>query len=249
MNKNDFKKELSHSITNNKKHLNVCGFINTNGEIYPLGTDTKVLSSVFELFIRPILKDFASKNGFILEEATVQNVYPDFTLINPTIVGAPNKIAIDVKTTYVNKSGSKFKYTLGGYTSFIRFPDKNIAHNFNEYSEHWVIGFVYTRLAKNKSAVFDIYNINDIDKIPLAYEDVDFFVEEKWKIAGDSAGSGNTTNIGSISADISFFKNPIPIFSDENEFLSYWRNYQKTKSERDLSFSNINGFRDWKNSI
>lgn len=247
MNKYSFKKTLTDSIKNKIDHLSVCGFINTKGEIYPLGTDTKVLSSVFELFVRPILKEFCKQNNLILEEATTQNIYPDFTLINPKIKSHSNKIAIDVKTTYINAPGNRIRYTLGGYTSFIRTPTKNISYHFDEYYEHWVIGFVYTRLAKNKSAPFDIYNFQSISDIPLAYNNVNFFVEEKWKIAGDSAGSGNTTNIGSISSsDIDSFKNPSPIFKSESEFLEYWRNYEKRRQDREKSYSNIDEFRSWK---
>lgn len=56
----------------------------------------------------------------------------------------------------------------------------------------------------------------------------DFFIAEKWKIASDKGGSGNTANIGSIN-DIEDIKNEKGMFSKlgENWFDDYWMNYNK----------------------
>lgn len=246
MNKAAFKAKLEAKLNEADNDFSICGLVNKNGEVYPLGTDTKVLSTLFELFVRPIILELAKENNLIVEEPLAQNHYPDFTLTDPK-KASPNRIAIDVKTTYINKTGEKFGYTLGGYTSFIRNPTKNIVHNFNEYESHWVIGFVYTRVATRKSASAEIFSMDDIEKIPLAYKDVEWFVAEKWQIAGSSAGSGNTTNIGSISSDISGFKKPNPIFSNEEEFLDYWRNYETTAEKRKNTFHNLSTYKNWKN--
>lgn len=245
MNKNLFKEKLEAKLTAADSDFSICGLVNKDGDIFPLGTDTKVLSTLFELFVRPILVEFAKENNLDFSEASVQNCYPDFTLTDSS-KSQPNRIAIDVKTTYVKQTGKKFKYTLGGYTSFIRNPTKNIAHPFDEYESHWVIGFVYTRVATRKSADAKVYSLADVEKIPLAYKDVEWFVEEKWKLSGDSAGSGNTTNIGSVNENIEWFKKPEPIFKDEEEFLDFWRHYGKTKKEREKSFKNLDEFRSWK---
>ena len=57
---------------------------------------------------------------------------------------------------------------------------------------------------------------------------IQFFVVEKWKIASDRSGSGNTANIGSIRNidDILAGKG---VFSKlgENWFDDYWMNYGK----------------------
>ena len=42
-----------------------------------------------------------------------------------------------------------------------------------------------------------IYNINDLTAITSVIKNLKFFVQEKWKIATDRPGSGNTKNIGS----------------------------------------------------
>ncbi len=58
--------------------------------------------------------------------------------------------------------------------------------------------------------------------------DFQFFVAEKWKIASDKSGSGNTANIGSIN-NIKDIINGNGMFSKLGEtwFDDYWMNYKK----------------------
>lgn len=132
-------------------------------------------------------------------EPESQNHYPDFTLLKGR--ADREEIAIDVKTTY-RKPNRTFWYTLGGYTSFIREGNerKNIVFPFTDYESHWIIGFVYDRVATKKSAAAHIFTVDDIGRISLPFSNVEFFVQEKWRVSSDRAGSGNTTNIGSITA-------------------------------------------------
>jgi len=46
--------------------------------------------------------------------------------------------------------------------------------------------------------------VSELHSISSVVKDFQFFVAEKWRIAGDKSGSGNTANIGSINniADI-----------------------------------------------
>jgi len=113
---------------------------------------------------------------------------------------------------------------------------------FDEYSEHWVIGFIYNRVAEKKAGAEHSYSISDLLDIPLPFENVDVFVQEKWRISSDRAGSGNTTNIGSINGTLEDFEEGRGPFESEEEFLEYWRSYGRTKSDR-TDFSNIDGFR------
>lgn len=242
----DIKKSFEALLEEFAPSYNVCGIVSTQGDVYPLGSDTKVLSTVFELFSRPIIKKFADDNGFDVVEPAVQNHYPDFTLVDKN---NPNKkIAIDVKTTYISAVNKKFKFTLGGYTSFIRNNTKNIVFPFDQYQEHWVLGYVYTRVANKKAGGEEIFSIEDITKIPLPYKEVNTFFQEKWKISGDKAGSGNTTNIGSINGTLNDFKTGTSLFISEEEFLDYWRNYERTANERMHAFSNISEYRVWRNN-
>ena len=112
----------------------VCGIIDRRGRIYPLSSDTKVLSTIFENIARQAVVSFARRRGLTLYEANKQNYYPDFTLA--TNEDDQKKIAIDVKTTYIERAGDRFSFTLGSYTSFLRNGNKNITFQFTQYTQH-----------------------------------------------------------------------------------------------------------------
>ncbi len=228
-----------------KAHYEVCGLIDRKGRVYPLGADTKVLSTAFELIVRPLVYQVAKKHDLRVVEPKVQNHYPDFTLLRDE--RDKSKIAVDVKTTYRGQSG-RFGFTLGGYTSFIKEGNerKNIVFPFNEYSFHCVIGFVYDRLVSKKSAAVHTYPLKELSNIPLPFGNVEAFVQEKWRIASDRAGSGNTTNIGSIEGTLDDFVNGKGLFASEKEFLEYWRGYKKTSQLRDGFYDNVSKFRSQK---
>lgn len=121
-----------------RDNYEICEIVDRARSVYPLDSDTKVLSTVFELITRPAIYAAAQILGYKIIEPTVQNHYPDFTLLHHC--GDNKKIAIDVKTTYRRKGKNTFSYTLGGYTSFIRIGNeqKNIVFPFNEYARHLV---------------------------------------------------------------------------------------------------------------
>ena len=55
-----------------------------------------------------------------------------------------------------------------------------------------------------------------------------FFAEEKWKIASDKSGSGNTANIGSIqNIDDILAGNGVFAKAGEELFDDYWANFGK----------------------
>lgn len=223
----------------------VCGIVDRAGSVYPLGSDTKVLSTIFELVSRPAVYGAAQALGYDVVEPTVQNHYPDFTLMRG--LDDNRKMAVDIKTTYRRKDRDRFGYTLGGYTSFIRPGNerKNITFPFQEYVAHVVIGFVYDRVATKKAAKHHKYTVVELRNIPLPFENVQFFVQEKWRISSDRAGSGNTTNIGSINGTIDDFRAGKGPFESEEEFLDYWRSYGRTAETR-TDYSDIDGFRRFK---
>lgn len=239
-----FKQAFEQKLASRRHNYTISGMVNDDGVVYPLGSDTKVLSTVFELFTRPLMNELAADFGLELVEPSVQNHYPDFTLCRNR--EDKQKIAIDVKTTYVEHSEQTFSYTLGGYTSFIREGNerKNIVFPFTEYAEHWVIGYVYERVAARKAADQATYTLDQLKDVPLPYRNVRVFVQEKWRIASDRAGSGNTTNIGSIVGRIEDFQQGAGPFTSEAEFLDYWRNYGKTAADRG-NFKNIHEYRAW----
>jgi restriction endonuclease EcoRV len=102
---------------------------------------------------------------------------------------------------------------------------------------------VYQRVAAKKSGENHTYTLEKLKEIPLPYKDVRIFVREKWRIASDRAGSGNTTNIGSINARLEDFEKGAGPFSSEEEYHEYWRTYGRTADDRKDSFKNIAEFR------
>lgn len=221
----------------------LCGVVDRKGRVYPLGWDTKVISTLFEIIARQAVSAYAKSAGLMVQEPTKQNHYPDFTLMHSN--NDTRKIALDVKTTY-RKGGLSFGYTLGSYTSYIRpeTESKNILFSYSQYREHWIIGFVYNRVEGGQEAGRSTYSFGSLHEMSVPFNDVEVFMQEKWKIAGDRSGSGNTANIGSITGTIADFIAGNGVFESEMEFLEYWRGYKRTKEERSKTYSNIREFRE-----
>ena len=201
----------------------VCGLVDRRGRVYPLGSDTKVIGAIFEIVTRQVMTSYASENNLVLLEPRQQNYYPDFTLMRSE--DDPNKIAVDVKTTYRRSANAKFSYTLGSYTSFLNpeTESKNIVFPYSEYKQHWIIGFVYRRIQGKRAADASVYSFDELHNIVLPFDDVSVFVQEKWRIAGKNPGSGNTANIGSLRGRLEDFTEGNGAFSSEAEFETYWR--------------------------
>lgn len=222
-----FRQEFESGVKNEALTWEVLGFYDGRGIVYPFGTDTKVISTVFEALCFPIIDKIARKYDYKIETSE-QTVYPDFTLTKP----GEKHIAIDIKTTYRN-GNKKFKYTLGSYTSFLRSGTKNILYPYESYSDHWVIGFLYTRRKLDPSLVSEpFYIMSDIDGMISPYYNVEYFVQEKYKIVGLRPASGNTANIGSFPTNnINDLREGLGPFSIQGKQLcdDYWRNYDPKK--------------------
>jgi hypothetical protein len=225
------------------------GFFAPGGRVYAFGTDTKVISTVFEALAAPLIKSIADENKYVVE-GSKQTIYPDFTL-SPA-PGKPPRIAIDIKTTYrhFNAKGAPptFRYTLGSYTSFIRSPEgtKNILHPYDEYSDHWTLGFLYTRREGVAAKVYD--KPEEVTALECPYKDVEYFVQHKYKIVGETAASGNTANIGSFPTtsiqDLRNGKGPFAKLGKE-KCDEYWRSYARTAAERAKKYANLEEFLVW----
>jgi hypothetical protein len=241
----DFGKAFERVYRTENLSYQIKGIITADKQIYPLGTDTKVLSSVFEVAIRPVVYQIAAQANLQVREARAQNYYPDFTLMRHE--DDPQKIAVDVKTTYRTTDTERVKFTLGSYTSFIRPGNqtKNIEFSYDEYATHWIVGFIYKRKPAD-SIPAHVYALDELGDIPMPFTDVQLFVAEKWKIAGDKAGSGNTTNIGSIAGTIADFTKATGLFASEAEFLDYWCNYERTAKARADKYSDLQTYRAWR---
>lgn len=205
-------------------------------------------------------------------EAVIEDESADSTLQctverdgSKTILAMPpsefNKFAIDVKTTYREFYSRKYTYpngdsyeagdtqpfifTLGSYTSFLRNPTKNIQYDYRAYDGHYIMGFVYTRNDNSEEGLVKDYN--DRGEVPPPYQDVEYFVSEKYEIAGEKPGSGNTENIGSFRTneieDLREGNGPFAEYG-EDLFEEYWRNHGRYREED--KFSSIEEFFEWR---
>ena len=206
------------------------GFIDIFKNIYTVSSDTKIVSKILELHLFPHFLSFSKNIGYTIELAKCQNWYPDLTFIsnsNPDI-----KFAVDLKTTYRDENYDGFcnGFTLGSHGEYFvqRDSTKNIQYPYNNYSGHFCLGIIYSRVELDKFEETKVYGIDDVEKIPAVIKNFIFFAEEKWKIASDKGGSGNTANIGSIQKiDDILSGNGVFAKAGEELFDGYWANFGK----------------------
>lgn len=206
------------------------GFLDVFKNVHTISADTKVVSKILELHLFPLCLSFAEQIGYVIEPATFQNWYPDLTFVNqrnPDI-----KFAVDLKTTYRDEEYPGFcnGFTLGSHGEYFvdRTSRKNIQYPYGQYSGHFCLGILYSRADLPKGEEFRTYRVEDVGSIPAVIRGLSFFAEEKWRIASDKPGSGNTANIGSIQyiPDI-LSGNGVFAKAGEAYFDDYWANFGK----------------------
>ena len=201
----------------------VKGFIDVNKNVYTITNDTKVVSKISEIVLIPHLDAVAKKNGMTLELPSAQNYYPDLTFKD----GDGNLFAVDFKSSYYGDDRKVNGLTLGSYWGYFRNRDvkKNTDHPYNEYKCHLVIGMLYKQSVTDKNEK-NIYSVDELTVIKSVIEQFIFFVQPKWKIASDVAGSYNTRNIGSIrEIDVLVAGNGTFADLGEDVFDDYWMNF------------------------
>lgn len=224
-----FASTLRDRITREDKWT-IRGFIDVFKNIYTISTDTKVVSKILELHIFPYCLEFAERIGYEIEPAKYQNWYPDLTFINKENKSV--KFAVDLKTTYKDEDYPEFcnGFTLGSHGEYFvnRVSTKNIQYPYGEYAGHFCLGIIYSRAMQESKAETQKYSIDELDSIPAVINNFIFFAEEKWKIASDKSGSGNTANIGSIQkiSDI-ISGNGVFAKAGEQIFDDYWANFSR----------------------
>lgn len=223
--------------------LDAFGILDSQNRIHTLGTDSKIIGRIFEMFAQPVLAEIAAAHGMLLETPESQTVYPDFILMKDR--ASREKIAVDVKTTYVDSDQSTIKFTLGSYGSYMRNNTKNIQYRYTDYAKHFVVGFVYRRNGAAQESL--VYDYQDREQILFPYYDVRYFIQEKYKIAGDRPGSGNTENIGSFpTRNLEDLKEGRGPFSElgADVFDLYWKYYPKYRSG-EKSYTTLREFLEW----
>lgn len=277
--KSDFKKELNRFTDKLKKYVStdsgdwsVKGFIDIYKNIYTISSDTKIVSKILEIHIFPQILQFAEEIGYKIILTEHQNYYPDLTFINKE--NEEIKFAVDLKTTYRKKSGIS-SFTLGSHGSYFKERDKkkNIQFPYNQYLGHFYLGIIYTRtdltydvseteiyqvqeLLKDyetpnkKVGEREVTTVNNLKSITSVIKDFEFFAAEKWKIASDKQGSGNTANIGS-TLSVEDLRNENGIFSQLGEewFDEYWINFGSATMVKDgktVKITSLKNFLEFK---
>lgn len=206
------------------------GFIDVFQNVYTISSDTKIVSKVLEIHLFPKIAAFAAQHSYKLILAQHQNYYPDISFVyiaDPSI-----KFALDFKTTYrlPEKPHLCNGFTLGSHGKYFedRQSTKNIQFPYGSYLGHFCLGIIYSRSDNAAIDETKAYGVNQLQSITSVIKDFQFFTAEKWRIASDKGGSGNTANIGSIN-NITDIINGNGMFSrlGEHWFDDYWMNYRK----------------------
>jgi hypothetical protein len=225
-----FAQTLKEYVSTPDNEWTVKGFIDILENIYTISADTKIISKILEIHLFSKFLEFANENNYELVLAEKQNWYPDVSFVskeNPEI-----KFAVDLKTTFRLESNPAFcnGFTLGSHGEYFinRSSTKNIQFPYNQYLGHFCLGILYSRKALTYLEEARIYRRENLAQIPSVVGDFEFFACEKWRIASDKRGSGNTANIGSIIY-IRDILNCNGIFAKLGEqwFDEYWMNYGK----------------------
>ena len=235
--KQEFFHELSQFVSSLDDHVStddgqwsIKGFIDVCRNIYTISSDTKIISKVLEIHLFPRILNFAQKTGYRLVLAEHQNYYPDLSFVRADDESI--KFAVDFKTTYRLGDYPEFcnGFTLGSHGEYFvnRGSSKNIQFPYGQYSGHFCLGIIYSRHADRELDDAHIYKLEELHSIASVIGNFQFFVAEKWKIASDKSGSGNTANIRSINK-ISDILSGRGVFSrlGEKWFDDYWMNYGK----------------------
>ncbi len=225
-----FVQSLDTYVSTEDGQWTVKGFIDIYKNIYSISSDTKVISKIFEIHLFPQILAFAEEIGYAIVLPEHQNYYPDLSFINKK--NDKIKFAVDLKTTYRLEAYPDFcnGFTLGSHGEYFtnRQSTKNIQFPYGDYLSHFCLGIIYSRANGVHLADTQTHKLSELQSITSVISSFQFFIAEKWRIASDKSGSGNTANVGSISKieDVVAGKG---VFSNLGEewFDDYWMNYGK----------------------
>ena len=189
-----------------------------DGEYYPMGTDSKEISKVYEKVVgRKVIGPVCQELGLVMKQNTCQNSYPDYVVTN-----GKESFAVDVKTTYLktsNNNNTLNGFTLGTYNGY--FHDRSTGKSM-------MTGYTYGSFTSH-ICVCVVYKRHCINKEQEEIEHVAATARYKWQVASRCTGSGNTCNIGGIKS-LKDLVDGNSIFSSEEEYDEYWLSYKNSSS-------------------
>lgn len=243
-----FVSTLQQKISDDDGKWSIKGFIDTYKNIYTISADTKIVSKVLEIHLFPLILKFAEENDYKIVLPEYQNYYPDISFVSKSDENI--RFAVDFKTTYRNPKKPYLcnGFTLGSHGAYFtdRQSTKNIQFPYNSYKGHYCLGIIYDRISSRDIDETKIYTLDKLKSISSVIANFQFFVVEKWKIASDKSGSGNTANIGSIN-NIEDIINGNGMFSKLGEewFDDYWINYKKIQIKQNNKYKTITNLKDF----
>jgi len=199
------------------------GFIDIARNVYTISMDTKVISKIMELLLFPELTRFAEKHQLKMVLSGQQNFYPDISFVDEE----GHRFALDIKSTYRIGKNRVNGMTLGAFTGYFRERNstKNVTFPYGSYNGHFVLGVIYSK-ADDGIDERRKYTLDDLERITSVIRDFQFFAQEKYRIASDRPGSGNTKNIGSVTEIDKLLSGSGPFASlGEAIFDDYWMYY------------------------
>ena len=202
--------------------------------MFTILSDTKIVSKIFEIHLFPKILTFAQTNKYKVVLAEHQNYYPDISFVKASDESI--RFAVDFKTTYRNLKNPHLcnGFTLGSHGEYFenRTSSKNIQFPYGSYSGHFCLGIIYDRTQGATIDETKAHGLEELQSIASVAKNFQFFVTEKWKIACDKGGSGNTANIGSINNIDDIIKGK-GMFSKlgEDWFDEYWMYYKNIISQ------------------
>lgn len=245
---------LKAHISTSDGQWTVKGFIDIFKNVYAISSDTKIVSKILEIHLFPKIVEFAQANGYKVVLAEHQNYYPDISFVKSSDESV--RFAVDFKTTYRNPTRPHLcnGFTLGSHGEYFenRTSRKNIQFPYGSYAGHFCLGIIYDRADGATIDETQSSGIDELQSIASVASNFQFFATEKWKIASDKGGSGNTANIGSINniADIISGQGMFAKLG-EHWFDEYWMNYKKIIIQDDKGgtrrISTLQEFVEYKN--
>jgi len=161
---NVFVNELKQYVSTETGDWTIKGFIDVYKNIYTISSDTKIVSKILEIHIFPELLRFADKAGYKLVLAEKQNYYPDLTFVHKE--DEEIKFALDLKTTF-RRNDNSAGFTLGSHGAYFKERDKkkNIQFPYNQYTGHYCLGIIYTRIDFDDDlAETEIFQVNELEE-------------------------------------------------------------------------------------
>ncbi|MGL4424068.1 MAG: type II restriction endonuclease [Gemmataceae bacterium] len=241
--------KFAKAVATNEGDWIVKGFIDIYRKIYTVSVDTKIVSKVLELLLFPMFVEFAKEHSLTLDLCPQQNFYPDLTFTDKQTAA---KYAVDIKSTYRFDERRVNGMTLGAFTGYFRNREssKNTLYPYGQYSGHFVLGVIYSQsqvaIDERKS-----YTLDYLELIPSVIRDFQFFAQPKYRIAAARPGSGNTKNIGSITAIADLLSGSGPFAQlGEEIYDDYWMYYLTKDMAQALGiqrpYTNLKSYAEYK---